>query len=76
MIEVRINHITVAVGSAKYVLGEFTGIREIDPSILKFESTEGTWTVVLSPLLCVFGSTLAAVVGTDIYFFGGVHPGP
>jgi N-acetylneuraminic acid mutarotase len=66
----RYCHVTVAVSSSIYVLGGFTDDEGTGMDVLKFDSTQGTWSDD-SPAPREIIKSAAVAVGTDIYVFGG-----
>jgi hypothetical protein len=55
-----------------YVLGGKTRTGDIGVDVLKFDSTQGTWSEVAPAPRDIFASA-AVAVGTDIYVFGGMN---
>jgi N-acetylneuraminic acid mutarotase len=69
----RKHHAAVAVGSAMYVLGGFASHargESTSASVLKYESTQDTWSVV-EPMPQARRSHAACAIKSDIYVFGG-----
>jgi N-acetylneuraminic acid mutarotase len=72
--EPRTDHAAVAVGSAMYVLGGYTGVAAAiheTTSVLKLDSVRGFWRVV-APMPEPRYDSAACVIGSDIYVFGGL----
>jgi N-acetylneuraminic acid mutarotase len=75
MPEIRSDHTAVAMGSAMYVMG---GRNDFDvgvlgtTSVLKFDSTQGTWSSV-APMPEPRLSIAACAIDSTIYAFGGYH---
>jgi non-specific serine/threonine protein kinase len=68
-------HAAVAVGSVMYVLGGNVGQNTVitpAASVLKFDSTQGTWSEV-APMPEVRHAFAACVVGSDIFVFGAYN---
>jgi hypothetical protein len=65
----RCQHSVVAVGSSIYVLGGIDGGSAL-ASVLKFDSTQGTWSHV-EPMPEGRRMQVACAIGSDIYVFGG-----
>jgi N-acetylneuraminic acid mutarotase len=63
-------HAAVAVGSAMYVLGGSVDGARVTDSVLKFDSTQGTWRQV-APMPEPSNALAACAVGSDIFVFGG-----
>jgi hypothetical protein len=70
----RARHAAVAMGSVMYVLGgelsDDEGGSRVTASVLRFDSTQGTWSEV-APMPAARHAFAACAVGSDVYIFGG-----
>jgi hypothetical protein len=65
------SHATVAVGSDIYVLGgNLAGANDVTADVLKYNSSQGTWTQA-TPMPQRKFKHASCAIGSDIYVFGG-----